>query len=311
MRLEVSRHRDARPALRGAVSRACAAVAGSSLLVIALSGAAGAGFVGPHAASGPPRYVSLGDSYTAAPLVPDQTGSPVGCLRSTHNYPSLVAAGTGAATFTDVSCQGATTVNMTHPQSVPLGTNPPEDNALSAGATLVTLQIGGNNIGFSDIIIHCTTLSLTNPFGSPCKSHYTSGGTDRLRAKIAAAAPKVAAGLQGIHADAPNARVFLVGYPVILPSSGNGCWPLVPIAFGDVPYLRGVEKALNSMLASVAAANNATFVDTYTASIGHDVCQAPGTKWVEGLIPTSPAAPFHPNQLGEQGMARQVLAALG
>ena len=311
MRLEVSRHRPVRPAPRGRVSRACAAVAGGSLLVIALSGTAGAGVLGPPGAAGPPHYVSLGDSYTAAPLVPAQTGSPAGCLRSTHSYPFLVAAGAGAATFTDVSCQGATTANMTHPQSVPLGTNSPQDNALSVGTTLVTLQVGGNNIGFSDIIIHCTTLSLTNPFGSPCKDHYTSGGTDQLRAKINAAAPKVAADLQGIHADAPNARVYLVGYPVILPNSGSGCWPLVPIAFGDVPYLRGVEKALNSMLATEAAANNATFVDTYTASIGHDVCQAPGTKWVEGLIPTSPAAPFHPNQLGEQGMARRVLTALG
>jgi len=311
MRLEVSRHRPARPALRGRVSRACAAVAGGSLLVIALSGAAGAGVFAPPGAAGPPHYVSLGDSYTAAPLVPTQTGSPAGCLRSTHSYPFLVAAGTGAATFTDVSCQGATTANMTHSQSVPLGTNPPQDNALSAGTTLVTLQVGGNNIGFSDIIIHCTTLSLTDPFGSPCRAHYTSGGTDQLRAKINAAAPKVAADIHAVHVDAPNARVFVVGYPVILPNSGSGCWPVVPIAFGDVPYLRGVEKALNSMLTAVAAANNATFVDTYTASIGHDVCQDPGTKWVEGLIPTSPAAPFHPNQLGEQGMARQVLAALG
>ena len=255
--------------------------------------------------------MALGDSYTAGPLIPDETGSPGGCLRSTHSYPFLVAAGTGAATFTDVSCQGATTADMTHAQSVPLGTNPPQDNALSASTTLVTLQIGGNNIGFSNIIIHCTTLSLTNPFGSPCKNHYTSGGTDQLRAAINKAAPKVAADLRGIHAGAPNAQVFLVGYPVILPSSGDGCWPEVPIAFGDVPYLRGVETALNSMLATEAAANNATFVDTYTASIGHDVCQAPGTKWVEGLIPTSLAAPFHPNSLGEQEMARQVLAAQG
>jgi hypothetical protein len=65
------------------------------------------------------------------------------------------------------------------------------------------------------------------------------------------------------------------------------------------------------MLATEAAANNATFVDTYTASIGHDVCKGTGVKWVEGLIPTSPAAPFHPNALGEKSMARQVLAALG
>src|SRR5215471_4400951 len=194
MRLRVSRHGHARLALRGGAPRVCAAVASGSLLVIAMSGTAGGSVFGPRWAGGPPHYVSLGDSYTAAPLVPDQTGSPAGCLRSTHSYPFLVAAGTGTATFTDVSCQGATTANMTHSQSVPLGTNPPQDNALSAGTTLVTLQVGGNNIGFSDIIIHCTTLSLTNPFGSPCKSHYTSGGTDRLRAKIAAAAPKVAAG---------------------------------------------------------------------------------------------------------------------
>jgi lysophospholipase L1-like esterase len=309
MRHGISRHRHARPAARTA--RGLVAAAGGSLLVIALSGTAGAGVAGPLGAGGPPHYVALGDSYTAGPLVPDQTGSPAGCLRSTHSYPFLVAAGTGAATFTDVSCQGATTADLTHSQSVPLGTNRPQDNALSAGTTLVTLQISGNDIGFSGILVHCTTLSLTDPFGSPCQDHYTSGGTDQLRAKINAAAPKVAADLQGIHAGAPNARVLLAGYPVILPASGDGCWPVVPIAFGDVPYLRGVEKALNTMLASVAAANNATFVDTYTASIGHDVCQAPGTKWVEGLIPTSPAAPFHPNRLGEQEMARQVLSALG
>jgi hypothetical protein len=278
---------------------------------VALSGTAGAGSAGPSGAAAPTHYVAFGDSYTAGPLIPTATGSPAGCLRSTHSYPFLVAAAAGAATFTDVSCQGATTADMTHPQSVPLGTNPPQDAALSASTTLVTLQISGNDIGFTHIIINCTTLSFTNPFGSPCKDHYTSGGTDQLRAAISAAAPKVAADLRGIHAGAPNARVLLVGYPVILPNSGDGCWPEVPIAFGDVPYLRGVEKTLNAMLAAEAVGNGATFVNTYTASIGHDVCQAPGTKWVEGLVPVSPAAPFHPNRLGEQGMARQVLAALG
>jgi lysophospholipase L1-like esterase len=289
-------------------------VGGGSLLVLALAGASGArtaAVAGPFGARAAPRYVSLGDSYTSGPLIPKQTGSPAGCLRSNHNYPSLVAAGTGAASFTDVSCQGADTTNMTHPESVPLGTNPPQDNALSSSTTLVTLEIGGNDINFINIVINCTTLSVTDPFGHPCKDHYTSGGTDKLRQAIAATEPKVAADLRGIHAGAPVARVFLVGYPVILPNSGNGCWPEVPIAFGDVPYLRGVEKALNSMLATVAAANNATYVDTYTASIGHDVCQRPGVKWVEGLIPTSPAAPFHPNALGEGGMAQAVLAVVG
>ena len=83
----------------------------------------------------------------------------------------------------------------------------------------------------------------------------------------------------------------------------------LPIAHGDVPYLRGVANELNAMLAGEAAANGATFVDTYSDSIGHDFCQRTGVKWVEGLVPTSPAAPVHPNALGEEATAQQVLAA--
>jgi hypothetical protein len=64
------------------------------------------------------------------------------------------------------------------------------------------------------------------------------------------------------------------------------------------------------MLARTAAANQATFVDTYRATIGHDGCTAPSVKDVEGLIPASLAYPFHPNRRGEQVMANQVVAAL-
>lgn len=66
--------------------------------------------------------------------------------------------------------------------------------------------------------------------------------------------------------------------PVVLPNTGQGCWPLVPIAYGDVPCLPGVEIELNSMLASEAAANDAKFMDTCTDNVGHDVCQAPGIR---------------------------------
>ena len=287
-------------------ARVAVTLATTSLLVTGFAGAAGA-----LPGTGGTSYASLGDSYTSGPLIPDQTGSPAGCLRSSHNYPSLVAAAIGATSFTDVSCAGADTTDMTHAQQVTLGTNPPQDDALSAATTLVTLQIGGNDIDFSSIIENCAELSLTNPFGAPCEKHYTSGGIDQLKAAVNATAPKVAADLRGIHADAPNARVLLVGYPAILPNTGSGCWPLVPVAFGDVPYLRGVEKELNAMLVTVAAANGASYVNTYRPSIGHDACSSAGTRWVEGLVPTSPAAPFHPNARGERGMARQVLKALG
>jgi GDSL-like Lipase/Acylhydrolase family len=259
-------------------------------------------------ASGP-SYVALGDSYTAGPLIPDQTGSPVACLRSTNDYPADVAASLGASSFTNISCSGATTADMNGSQSVTGGTNPPQFSALSSSTTLVTMGIGGNDIGFSSILETCAEDSLSNPFGDPCKQHYTAGGTDQLAAAINALAPVIGSLLQQIHQLAPNARVLLVGYPVILPNTGDGCWPVVPIAYGDVPYLRGVELELNQMLASEAAANGATYVNTYTDSIGHDACQPASNQWVEGLVPQTSAAPFHPNETGELHMADQVLAA--
>ncbi len=296
------RPRSARAARRALLRGALLPAAAGLLVVILLP---------QTALAGGASYVALGDSYTAGPLIPDQTGSPFGCLRSTSDYPADVATTIGASSYINVSCSGATTADMTQPQSVTLGTNPPQFGALSSGTTLVTVGIGGNNIGFYGIVKTCAEESLTNPFGSPCKSHYTAGGTDQLAQAIQSLAPKIGSMVQEIRALAPSARVFLVGYPVLLPNSGNGCWPLFPISFGDVPYLRGVELKLNAMLASEAAANGAGFVNTYADSIGHDACQAPGTKWVEGLIPTSPAAPFHPNQLGEEHMADQVIAAAG
>ncbi|MHA6618354.1 SGNH/GDSL hydrolase family protein [Pseudonocardia sp. DLS-67] len=257
------------------------------------------------------RYVALGDSYAAGPLVPIPTGEPAGCLRSDHNYPSVVARELGVADFQDASCSGATTENIDGPQSVPLGENPPQLDALTPDTQLVTITIGGNDVGFGDIVQECATRSPLQPTGSACKDHYTAGGTDQLAQRIDDAAPKVADTLAAIDGRSPDARVLLVGYPAILPDEGPGCFPVVPFSPGDVAYLRDVEKDLNAMLAKQAAAAGQDFVDTYTPSIGHDSCQPPGTKWVEGLVPTAPAAPVHPNALGMSEIGQVVAGAAG
>jgi hypothetical protein len=258
--------------------------------------------------SGP--FVALGDSYAAGNLIPSSpSGTPTGCLRSSHDYGAVAAAALGVS-YVDATCTGATTASMTSPESVLLGTNAPQFSRLAANDSVVTLTIGGDDIAFLAILETCAKLSLTDLFGNPCQRHYTAGGTDQLAAAINATASKVAAVLKGIHQLAPSARVLVVGYPDILPATRHGCWPLVPFAFGDVPYLRGVEIGLNKMLARTAAANQAVFVDTYQATTGHDACKAPSVKDVEGLIPASPAYPFHPNRRGEQVIANQVIAAL-
>jgi len=277
-------------------SRAAAAV----LALVALALFAGVA----TAATG--RYVALGDSYTAGPLIPNQSLSPLGCLRSDHNYPHLVQPGLTTAAFTDISCSGATTDDMFAAQSTEAGTNPPQLDALTADTRVVTLGIGGNDIGFSGVVENCARL---NPF-DPCKDDYVHDGIDEISQRIAATAPKVDAVIAAIHARSPGARVHVVGYPVILPASGYGCWPTVPITPTDVPYLRSKELELNTMLAARAAADGAVYDDTYASSVGHDVCKATGTRWVEGLVPTSPAAPVHPNALGMQNTGSVVLARI-
>ncbi|HYC81777.1 MAG TPA: SGNH/GDSL hydrolase family protein [Solirubrobacterales bacterium] len=251
------------------------------------------------------NYVSLGDSYAAGPLIPNQL-PPYGCLKSDHNYGHLAAPSIGL-TLRDPSCSGAETEDMTQTQNVEPGPNPPQFNSLDAETTVVSLSIGGNDIGFSEVAQSCITL---NPFATPCRDKYNSGGHDQLAERIEQTAPKVAAVLQGIHARSPNARVFVLNYPAIFPETGYGCWPQEPIGFGDVPYLRATEQRLNQMLATQAAANGATLVDWYGASIGHDSCKSQSTRWVEPLVPGELAAPIHPNKAGMQGAANALVAAV-
>ena len=278
-----------------------------ALAAVAIAAVATTGLVGCEPA--PDTYVALGDSYVAGPLIPSQSTNPLGCLRSTNrNYPALVAPKVKAARFVDISCSGATTEDMTAAQDVTPGpANPPQVSAVDARTKIVTLGIGGNDIGFTGIVETCATKLPTQP---GCKADYVHDGRDELSERIAATAPKVDAVLAQIKRRGPQAKVFVVGYPTVLPETGNGCYPVVPVLPGDVPYLRAKVKELNAMVAARAAAAGATYVDIATPSIGHDFCQGTSNKWVEGIVPTSTAAPVHPNAKGMAGWAPTVAAAI-
>lgn len=251
------------------------------------------------------NYVSLGDSFVSGPFIPLQRLDPLSCFKSTQNYPSVLAKRLGIANFTDISCGGAQTGDMFAAQSGIPGQSVAQLSALKADTDLVTVSIGGNDIGFMDIILTCAGKSVLDPLGAPCKANYG----DTLAQRVNATGAKVAEVLKGIKQRSPNAKVVVVGYLRILPPSG-GCWPIVPISKGDVPYLDNVQKLLNGMLGAQAQAAGATFVNPYDISLGRDTCAAPWDKWVEGIIPTSPAFPVHPNASGMAAVGKQVAAAL-
>jgi lysophospholipase L1-like esterase len=238
------------------------------------------------AAQAAEEMVALGDSYAAGPLIPAPI-PPFGCLKSSSNYGRLAATQLGASPYRDATCSGAETDDMTAPQGVSPSPNPPQFDRLTATTTLVTITIGGNDIGFSGIAENCFSQDNT---GTPCQDHYVTAGGDEISQRIQETAPKVATVLQGIHTRSPNARVLVVNYAGILPHTGDvGCWPVVPISDRDVSYVRAKQEELNQMLADQAAANGARVVDWYAASTGHDACQPPGIKWVEGAAPPSSA----------------------
>ncbi|ANN19652.1 GDSL family lipase [Amycolatopsis orientalis] len=257
-------------------------------------------------------YVALGDSYTSGPLIPLPRFDPLFCGKSTQNYPSILAAALRVRSYTDISCGGADTTNMTQPQSVFLGRNPAQFSALSPRTDLVTLGIGGNDYGvFGTLVGTCPSLRASDPTGNPCQDRFTVGGVDTVKAKIADTGKNVEKVLAGIHARSPRADVLVIGYPRIAPESGY-CPKILPFAEGDYAWLNDVEKALNSAIEkAVAADGKSSFVDTFGPSAGHDACAPKGAAWINGQHTNLlAAAAYHPYRTGMAGVAAVILRHL-
>jgi hypothetical protein len=248
------------------------------------------------------RYVALGDSYTAAPLVPD-TDTTNGCLRSTNNYPALVAAALGTE-LVDVSCSGADTASMVGFQQTNEEAKPPQFDALTDDTDLVTL---GNDFNlFGTLVGTCAQLRSADPTGSPCSDRYSEGASDELTRQLDDIGSHVAAVVAGIRERAPEARVIVVGYPQIIPARGS-CSKLLPLALGDYPFARRVSAGLAAAVKK--GARDAEYVDLFGPSAGHDICS--DDPWINGAN-TDPARAlaFHPFAEEQQAAAELVLAKL-
>jgi lysophospholipase L1-like esterase len=258
------------------------------------------------AAVGPLRYVALGDSYSAASgVLPLDPTAPPQCLRSTANYPHVIAARTGAG-LTDVTCGGAQTQDYFTAQHPGVE---PQLNAVRRDTQLVTMTIGGNDNGtFINSIVRCGTAGLsTAGRGSPCKDQYGGSFERDIRTKTY---PALVEALNAVHAKAPQAEVAILGYPWILPAR-VGCFDKMPIAEGDVPYLRGIQATLNDAVRRSATATGSTYVNLNEVSNGHDACKDIGVRWVEPVLQGTNPVVVHPNALGESRMAARTMRVLG
>lgn len=254
------------------------------------------------------NYVALGDSYAAAPFVPDPVPDPAGCIRSTNNYPSIMAGYLELGAYRDVTCSGAATRNLLNPQATSSGNVPPQIRALRPSTDLVTITLGGNDFGlFGDLITVCPRLHQEQPQAqAPCRRAFTENGVDTKLRDAAAIQDHLTWVLGQIRQRSPRADVALVSYPRILP--GSGTCPKVPFAAGDYRWGARIADRLDPSLKNAASAKGALFIDMHARSLGHDAC-AGAKAWVNGYS-FRRAAPFHPFWRGEQAMAIETTRAL-
>ena len=259
--------------------------------------------------SAPPfdRYVALGDSFTAAPLVPT-TDLANGCFRSDSNYPSLLTERLDIPELVDVSCSGATTSDLTGRQrTVRRQTVRPQLDAVTPETDLVTLGIGGNDFDlFHTLVSTCSQLRAADPSGNPCERTLRARGLD-LVSEAHEIGDRVATAVRRIRDRAPEARIVVVGYLRLAPSSGT-CAQL-PFARGDYPFGDRVSRALDAGLERAARRTHVAFLDMHALSKGHDVCS--DDPWVNGdRTVEGEALAYHPFEEGMEAVADELVAML-
>lgn len=241
-------------------------------------------------------YVALGDSYSAGPLVTTIRSDPSGCVRSTDNYPAFLADWLSVGSYTDVTCSGADTDDLTGRQRMLDGNRAaPQLDALSADTDLVTLGIGGNDFGIFSSLIDCVEGC------TPQRNAVLLRNAGRVEQRVADA-------VRAIAKRSPDAEIYVVGYPQVLPVD-KSCQE-VPLPPAELKAGAQVADRLNVSLRTGAESAGASYVDVEPASEGHDVC-AGKSAWINGpQTLMGIAAPFHPVLAGMRGVAAEVFAAV-
>ncbi|MET8894206.1 ricin-type beta-trefoil lectin domain protein [Streptomyces albogriseolus] len=242
-------------------------------------------------------YVALGSSFAAGPGIPplQPSDGASACSRSANNYPGLVAREIGAD-LTDVSCSGATTAHVLRD---PQGTRPPQIRAVTPDTRLVTITIGGNDVGYLGSI-NAYSCQASGSTGCPTVDR------DAIERTFPELPGRIADVVRAVHAVAPQARVHLVTYFTLLPDSGTCA--VAPLTDEQAAYERSIAARLAAATVDAAAATGAGLVDLAGASRGHDACSA--NPWVESYRPAQGRSTYHPNEAGMRAAADLVQAAL-
>ncbi|MCP2294040.1 GDSL-like Lipase/Acylhydrolase family protein [Nocardia amikacinitolerans] len=246
-------------------------------------------------ADGGAAYVALGDSGAATTGVQRfDTSAPLQCARSTANTPKLVAADLGLR-LDDRTCSSARIPHLTTGQGPGIA---PQFDGLGPNTRLVTVHIGANDTEMTRFVVACHLAGLR---GGACADPAWDAAIDAISGAYSTA-------LQRITALAPNAKVFVDGWPLYV--RDGGCPELVGLRPEDAATVQRAFDRLNFVVARAAAEHGATYIDTRTPAAGHDMCAPEGVRWFDPLVATETLVPYHPTLTGMRGVADVVVAAV-
>jgi lysophospholipase L1-like esterase len=244
-----------------------------------------AGMLVPSAAAAASQYVALGDSYSSGVgtrVFYSESGS---CKRSPDAYGPKIAAARGY-TLSFQACSGAKTTEVNEKQ---LGT-------LSASTALVTITIGGNDAGFSNVIINCALY------------YFTCGGA--INESNEFIAKKLPALLETtykkIRAKATSAEVIVLGYPKLFTKEGATC-NVNFLTSGNEKKMNESAEKLDSVVKGRAEAIKFKFVNPTSAFESHEVCSS--SEWLNGQSNPLEES-YHPNVQGQENFTKQVGGAI-
>ncbi|MGN9768561.1 SGNH/GDSL hydrolase family protein [Micromonospora sp. SD12] len=231
----------------------------------------------PAQAAATDRYVALGDSYASGVGAGSYTSESGSCQRSTNAYPALYAANIKPASYRSVACSGATTTSVINTQL----------SALSSTTTLVSVTVGGNDVGFASIMSTCVLQGTTQCVAA------VQAAEDKARAQLPGLLRNV---YNGIKTRAPNARVVVVGYPVFY-QLGTVCVGLSATSRAKIN--EGINL-VDDITRSAAVAAGFKFADVRAQFVGHQLCSY-GDKWLHALNFATLGVSYHPTAAGQSG----------
>ena len=241
------------------------------------------------------RYVALGSSMAAGPGIrPSADG------RSARNYAHLVAEKLGLD-LVDVTYSGATTANiLTDSQH---GT-PPQAEALDGSEDLVTVTIGGNDVGYVPLLMAAGLPRIVRSvplLGAVVREMVDPTARDRALVDVAESLKEVG---RTLRQRSPRAKVLFVDYLTLLPPTGAA----PPLSDVEVALGRRVADTLERLTGEAAAATGCEWVRVAEASREHHAWSAdPWTTRPGFPFPGRPA-PLHPNAEGMRAVADLVVA---